>query len=318
MKVLVTGGAGFIGSNLVRQLLHKQYEVVVLDNLSTGYEENLAGLERITFYRGDICDESLVRQALQKVEVVFHLAAAVGNKQSLENPQRDSQINVLGTINILEAARAAGVRKVVLSSSAAIYGEPRVLPLPEEQPWAPQSPYGVSKLAAERMALAYASLYGLECIALRYFNVYGPRQRYDAYGNVIPIFVHQMLQGETLTIYGDGEQTRDFVNVHDVVQANLLAAQAQGLSGAFNIGSGTSVSINQLVALLEQVTGQKIKVCYAPPRPGDVRASLADIRAARAHLRYEPKIDLVRGLKEYIEWVRTEIFQSAAPSSTSA
>ncbi len=316
MRALVTGGAGFIGSNLVRQLLLKQYEVVVLDNLSTGYEENLAGLEGIIFYQGDICDMSLVRQSVEKVEVIFHLAAAVGNRQSLENPQRDSQINVLGTINILEAARAAGVRKVVLSSSAAIYGEPRVLPIPEEQPWAPQSPYGVSKLAAERMALAYASLYGLECIALRYFNVYGPRQRYDAYGNVIPIFVHQILQGEPLTIYGDGEQTRDFVSVHDVVQANLLAAQAQGLSGAFNIGSGTSVSINQLVGLLEQVTGQKIKVQYAPPRPGDVRDSLADIRAARAHLHYEPRIDLASGLEEYIEWVRAENFQPAAKSSS--
>lgn len=317
MRALVTGGAGFIGSNLVRQLLQKQYEVVVLDNLSTGYEENLAGLEGIIFYHGDICDMSLVRQAMEKVAVIFHLAAAVGNKQSLENPQRDSQINVLGTINILEGARAAGVRKVVLSSSAAIYGEPRILPIPEEQPWAPQSPYGVSKLAAERMALAYASLYGLECIALRYFNVYGPRQRYDAYGNVIPIFVHQMLQGEPLTIYGDGEQTRDFVSVHDVVQANLLAAQAQGLSGACNIGSGTSVSINQLVALLEQVTGQKIKVQYAPPRPGDVRNSVADISAARTQLHYEPRIDLASGLKEYIEWVRTENFQPAAKSSSS-
>jgi UDP-glucose 4-epimerase len=213
-------------------------------------------------------------------------------------------------MRVLQAARAANVRKIVVSSSAGIFGELKTLPIGENHPVEPDSPYGCSKLCAEKESLAYSKLFGLEAVCLRYFNVYGPNQRYDAYGNVIPIFAFQMLRGETLTIFGDGEQTRDFVNVHDVVQANIKAAQAMGLSGAFNLGSGTRITINHLVALLQEASGIKAKVVHGPPRPGDVRHSLADISAARAAFGFEPAVPLAQGLREYMDWARAEVRRS--------
>jgi UDP-glucose 4-epimerase len=194
----------------------------------------------------------------------------------------------------------------VISSSAGIFGELKVLPIREDHPAEPDTPYGASKLGAEKEGLAYAKLYGIEVVCLRYFNVYGQHQRFDAYGNVIPIFAFKMLAGEAITVFGDGEQTRDFVNVRDVVQANLKAAAAHGVSGAFNIGSGTQVTINKLVDLLGGAIGRPAAVRLAPPRPGDVRDSLADIGAARRAFGYEPAVDMPSGLKEYIEWARTE------------
>ena len=306
MKALVTGGAGFIGSNLVARLLAGDHEVTVLDDLSSGYAINLPTHARLRFVRGDIRDPAAVQEAIAGAEVVFHLAASVGNKRSIDHPLLDAEINVMGTLQVLEAARKAGVRKIVTSSSAGIFGELKTLPIREDHPVEPDTPYGSSKLAAEKECLAYAKLFGLEAVCLRYFNIYGPHQRFDAYGNVIPIFVFQMLRGETLTIFGDGEQTRDFLNVGDVVTANLRAAEARGVSGAFNVGSGTRITINHLVAELKRVSGMTPTVVYGAPRPGDVRHSLADIAAAERALGFRPQVALEAGLAGYVAWARQE------------
>lgn len=308
---LVTGGAGFIGSNIVQYLIEQGHTVVVLDNLLSGYRQNLAPFPEVEFIEGDIRDATAVERAMQNVEVVFHLAASVGNKRSIEHPVDDAEINVLGTLRVLEAARRNGVRKVVFSSSAGIFGELKTLPIREDHPVEPDSPYGADKLGAEKLCLAYAKLYPLECVCLRYFNVYGVNQRYDAYGNVIPIFAHRMLRGEPITIFGDGEQTRDFVNARDVVQANYKAAMTRGVSGAFNIASGTRVTINQLVAMMRDASGLSATVEHGAPRPGDVRHSLADISAARAAFGFEPQIDLANGLREYMAWAKSEMQNQA-------
>lgn len=307
MKALVTGGAGFIGSNVAKLLLEEGHEVVILDNLSTGYRENLDLLPQAAFVEGDIRDGELVIKLTQRVDVVFHLAASVGNRRSIDNPIQDSQINVIGTLNVLEGARQAGVRKVVYSSSAGIFGELKHLPIAEDHPTEPDTPYGVSKLSAEKLCLVYANLYPLEAISLRYFNVYGVNQRYDAYGNVIPIFARWLLKGEPLVIYDDGEQTRDFVNVRDVAQANLLAAQAEGVSGAFNIASGVAITINHLAKLMRGLVDEDVGVKHQPPRQGDVRDSLADVSLAEKVLGYGPSVEIEEGIKEYVAWAAKEM-----------
>jgi UDP-glucose 4-epimerase len=305
MKALVTGGAGFIGSNIVKLLAGQGHAVTVLDNLLSGYRCNLDPFPQVDFVEGDVRDEASIQRAMAGAEVVFHLAASVGNTRSIEHPIQDSEINVIGTLQVLEAARRGGVRKVVFSSSAGIFGELKTMPIREDHPVEPDSPYGASKLAAEKLCLAYAKLYPpLECICLRYFNVYGLNQRYDAYGNVIPIFAHRMLHGEPVIIFGDGEQTRDFVNARDVAQANYKAALIKGISGAFNIASGTRITINRLAQLMYEVSGVQPAIKYGPPRKGDVRHSLADISAAREAFGYEPSVDLEEGLAEYMAWAR--------------
>lgn len=305
-RVLVTGGAGFIGSNIVAALIADGRDVAVIDNLASGYRSNLTSFRTVRFIEGDVRDEAAVEEAVAGCDVVFHLAASVGNKRSIDHPIIDSEVNVIGTLRVLEAARKAGVRKVVASSSAGVFGELIHLPIREDHPAEPDTPYGVSKLCEEKHCLAYAKLYEMEAICLRYFNVYGPNQRFDAYGNVIPIFAFKILAGEPITVFGDGEQTRDFVNVHDVVQANLKAASAHGVSGAFNIGSGTRMTINDLVKLLSDTIGRSPTVYHDAPRPGDVRDSLADIGAAQKAFTYHPAVDMASGLKEYIEWAKTD------------
>jgi UDP-glucose 4-epimerase len=307
MKTLVTGGAGFIGSNVVKLLVEQGHHVTVLDNLSSGYRCNLDPFPSVEFIEGDVRDEACMERAERDVEVVFHLAASVGNTRSIEHPIEDSEVNVIGTLRVLEAARRHHVRKIVFSSSAGIFGELKTLPIREDHPVEPDSPYGASKLAAEKLCLAYAKLHGLESVCLRYFNVYGVNQRYDAYGNVIPIFAHQMVHGLPLTIFGDGEQTRDFVNVRDVAQANYKAALAEGVSGAFNISSGTRITVNRLVELMRDASGIQPAVEHGPPRKGDVRHSLADISAARAAFGYEPGVALPTGLAEYMQWAKQEM-----------
>ena len=306
MKVLVTGGAGFIGSNVVRLLWEKGYDVLVLDDLSTGYAQNLNPFPEVEFVRGDVRNAEMVSHLMDGVDVVFHLAASVGNIRSLEDPIFDSDVNVMGTLRILEAARKAEVRKLVYSSSAAIFGEPVGLPIDESHPTQPDSPYGVSKLAGEKHCLCYAALYGLQVVCLRYFNVYGINQRYDAYGNVIPIFATRLLHGQPLIIYDDGEQTRDFVNVRDVARANLLAGEAGGINGVFNIGAGQALTINHLAKMIQEAAGTHVGVIHAPPRKGDVRHCLASIQAARDKLGYEPTVTFAEGLSEYVAWVRAE------------
>ncbi len=307
MNALVTGGAGFIGSNLVRLLVSHGHDVTVLDNLSSGYRRNLDSVPPgFRFLEGDVRDADAVRQAMSDAEVVFHLAASVGNARSIADPICDAQVNVIGTLIVLEEARRAGVRKLVFSSSAGIFGELRTLPIREDHPAEPRSPYGASKLAAEKHCLVYDHLYDIEVVCLRYFNVYGVNQRFDPYGNVIPIFAHQLLHRQPLVIYGDGDQTRDFANVRDVAIANYKAAMTPGAKGAFNIGSSTRVTVNELVRLLEDAFGTQAQVKHAPPRPGDVRDSLADISSAQAAFGFEPAVTLNEGLREYADWLSAE------------
>jgi UDP-glucose 4-epimerase len=304
--VLVTGGAGFIGSNIVKALVEKNFTVRVLDNLSTGYKQNIPFSNNVTFVQGDIRDEPTLTKTVQGVDTVFHLAASVGNRRSLENPLMDAEINVIGTLRLLEAARKAKVKKIVFTSSAAIFGELRILPISEDHPISPDSFYGASKFAAERDCLIYGALYGISVTCLRPFNVYGPNQRYDVYGNVIPIFGNRVLQGKKLVIYGDGEQTRDFTNVQDVVQANLLAAHAES-SGVFNLASETQITINHLAALIQKAAGKNVGVEYAPPRLGDVRDSKGDISAARKALGFRPSVPIENGLQEYMHWLEADL-----------
>lgn len=265
------------------------------------------GFPGVYLVTGDVCDLGEVRRAMEGCSEVFHLAASVGNRRSLEDPVHDTHANLIGTLSVLEASRQGGVDAVVVSSSAAVLGELKAIPIGEDHPLDPETPYGVSKLAMEKMVIAYSRLYGIPVVALRYFNVYGPAQRFDAYGNAIPIFATQLMNDQPVTIYGDGEQTRDFVSVHDVVRANLLAARAaRGISPLVaNIGSGTRVSINSLVGLMRELTGSSSLVQHGAERPGDVRDSLADITTASRALGYCPSVDLRTGLREYVDWLRS-------------
>jgi nucleoside-diphosphate-sugar epimerase len=293
MKVLVTGGAGFIGSNLTMHLLGYSHEVTVFDNFSSGYARNIDALPGVDFVQGDVRDEDSVRQVTAGRNIVFHVAAGAGNKRSINDPHSDAEINVIGTLRVLEAARKAGVRKLVISSSAGILGNRRGCPFVKIIPRNPTH-LGASKVCPEKQRLAYAKLYGMEVVSLRYFNGYGTSQRFDAYGNVIPIFVFQMLRGEPVTIFGDGEQTRDFVNVRDVVQANIKPAMVPG---------GT----NDLVERLRAASGLNQGVRHGPPRAGDERDSLADICPARKAFGLEPAVTIDGGLPEYIRWARAEM-----------
>jgi nucleoside-diphosphate-sugar epimerase len=302
MKALVTGGAGFIGSNIVELLLAEGHDVVVLDDLSSGYAQNLVA--EAEFVEGDVSAPGVAESAARGCDVVFHLAASVGNTRSIDNPVRDSEVNVIGTLRVLEAARTHSIDRVVASSSAGIFGELKTLPIAEDHPQDPDSPYGASKLAEEKMCLVYNKLYGMRNVALRYFNVYGKRQRFDAYGNVIPIFAEHMLRHESVTIFGDGEQTRDFVNVTDVAHANYSAALSPDAAGPFNTGSGTRISINDLAKMMADVTGEPVDIQWGAPRPGDVRDSLAAVGAAERAFGFRPSVALEAGMREYVDWLR--------------
>lgn len=301
MRALVTGGAGFIGSNLVAYLLDNNWSVRVLDNLSSGFEKNLYGKD-VELIIGDICNIEITTKACQNIDVVFHLAASVGNQRSLDNPVLDSNTNLIGTVNVLEGMIKHSVKKIVYSSSAAIFGELHMTSIDENHSQNPDSPYGVSKLSAEKMILAYSRIYNITGICLRYFNIYGINQRYDFYGNVIPIFMKQILTGDSLTIYGDGEQTRDFVNVKDIAKANFLAATSNNKTSVYNLGSGQSISINELSSLIQRICQKKIKVVYAPERIADVRHCKASTRKALDELDFKSSVGLYEGLNEYKLW----------------
>jgi nucleoside-diphosphate-sugar epimerase len=302
-KALITGGAGFIGSNVAALFLEKGFKVRVVDNLSTGHKKNVEALD-VQFFQGDIRNAELMRQVCEGVDVVVHMAASVGRQKSLDNPQEDSEINLVGTTTVLDEARKADVKTVVYSSSAAIFGELADTPISEDHPLNADSPYGVSKLAGEKQALCYAGLYGLKVVCLRYFNVFGVNQRYDAYGNVIPIFAKRIFSSQPLTIYGDGEQTRDFVNVKDVAMVNYLAATSAPNTGVYNVGTGSSVTINYLAQRMIEMSGIKSEIRYVPSRPADVRHCRADIDKARRDLGFHPSAELENGLTTYLNWYR--------------
>jgi nucleoside-diphosphate-sugar epimerase len=304
VKFLVTGGAGFIGSHLAERLLALGHIVRVLDDFSTGRRENLAfARARLEVIEGDVRDPGTVDGAVAGVDGVFHQAALVSVPRSMADPALSFAINAAGTMVLFEAARRAGVRRIVYASSAAVYGHGHSPPLCETMSPSPASPYGLDKLYTEQAGALHASLYGLEPIALRYFNVFGPRQDpFSPYSGVISICAARLLRGESPTIYGDGEQTRDFVYVLDVVEANLAAMWSPPTGfRAFNVGRGERLSLNALVRLLQDVSGCRQPAVHAPPRAGDIRHSQADISAIRAALGYAPRWDVKRGLEALIE-----------------
>jgi UDP-glucose 4-epimerase len=296
-NILVTGGAGFIGSNLVDRL-SPENRVIVLDNLSSGSLSNLEKSRgRITLVKGDIRDKGLLKDLVTEVEFVFHLAANVGNVKSIEDPAFDMEVNVKGTLNLLEACLNSRIKRLVFSSSGAIFGEAKYLPVDEDHPLNPESPYGASKLAAEKYCYAFHKVHGLPITALRYFNAYGPRQGTSGYANVIAIFFQRIREGKPLTTYGDGEQTRDFVYVGDIVRANILAAiSPRAVGEIFNIGTGQAASVNQLISIISELSGRKQAVIRAAPRAGEVKHSRANIDKASRLLGYEPETDIRRGL----------------------
>jgi len=301
---LVTGGAGFIGSHLVQALIERGVRVRVLDDFSTGRRENLADVvERVELIVGDVSDPDVARQAVAGCEYVLHLAAVASVQASLEDPQRVHRINAGGTLNVLDAARQNGVRRVVLASTTALYGDHTALPLREELPPRPLSPYAASKAAGEAYCSAFHASYGLPTVALRFFNVYGPRQDPgNPYSGVISIFASRMSRGERPTIYGDGKQTRDFVYVADVVRALLLACEREeAVGGIFNVAGGKQVSILQLAAELNRVLGTSLTPVLAPARSGEVRFSQGDASRAREVLGWQPQVSLRDGLTHLIE-----------------
>jgi UDP-glucose 4-epimerase len=308
MKTLVTGGAGFIGSNLVDALLDRGDEVVVIDDLSTGRRENLAGaLQRgAELIELDVRDAEAVSAAVERVrpEVIFHLAAQIDVRKSVADPAHDSRVNVEGTINVLRAAQAHGVRRVVnTSTGGAIYGEGQILPAPEDHPVAPEAPYGLSKFCAENYCALFTRLHGLSTVSLRYGNVYGPRQDPLGEAGVIAIFCGKFLEGGRPTIFGDGKQTRDYVYVGDVVDANLRAAESDAI-GAFNVGRGVQTSVLDIVNALSSLSDNGFEADHAPARPGEVQHIALDPSRTRDEFGWEGNIDLTQGLRLTLDSLR--------------
>jgi len=297
-RCLVTGGAGFIGSNLARALLAAGCEVTVVDDLSTGKREHLPADPRLTLVAADLVSWRGLPRLLARTDYVFHLAAQVGNVLSLTRTLRDARTNVLGTVRLLEACRGTGVKKVVYSSSSATFGEAQRLPIDEDHPQQPASFYALSKLTAERYAGLAAELWGAPAVSLRYFNVYGLPMEDSEYTGVISIFFRQLRRGEALVVYGDGGQVRDFVQVGDVVRANLFAALRGRAGSVYNIGTGVATTVAELARTMREVAGREVDILARPARAGEVRRSVADIARARRELGYEPGIGLRQGLDE--------------------
>jgi nucleoside-diphosphate-sugar epimerase len=304
-RTLVTGGAGFIGSNLVRALLDRGDAVRVLDNFSTGNRANLEGLD-VDIVEGELRSYERVHNAVRGTEIVYHLGALGSVPRSVQDPLTSSAVNVEGTLNVLLAARDEGVRRVVFSSSASVYGSSAMLPATEDLAPDPISPYGVAKLAAERYCISFARVYeSFESVVLRYFNVFGPRQSpFSQYAAGIPLFITAIVAGEPITVYGDGEQSRDFTFVDNVVDATIRAADAEGASGEiFNVAAGAPASVNTVADTIGAILELPVSKHHAPPRPGDVRNSWADLTKAERLLRYRPAVGLDEGLKRTIDYL---------------
>jgi len=306
---LVTGGAGFIGSHLVEGLLARDYKVRVLDNFATGKRENLASvLTQIELLEGSVANLTTARSAMRNVDVVFHQAALPSVPRSVKNPLESNEVNITGTLNILLAARDAGVKRVVYAASSAAYGNQPTLPKVETMTPDPLSPYAIGKLAGEMYARTFTQLYNLSTISLRYFNVFGPRQDPTTqYAGVIAKFMTCAIEGKPYPVYGDGEQSRDFTYVENVVNANILAAE-RPIEGAplINIAYGERTTLNQIIRLLNELTGQNLPAQYGPERAGDVRHSHADVALAGKLLGYEPMVNVREGLKRTLEWYRKQ------------
>jgi len=305
MRYLVTGGAGFIGSNTVDELVRRGHSITVLDDLSGGKEQNLAGVrDKIDFIRGTITDRATLEKACRAAEYVLHLAARTSVPRSVKQPLETNEVNVDGTLNVLVAARDAGVRRVVFASSSSIYGDTPTLPKHEEMTPAPISPYGVSKLVGELYGFVFHRIYGLDFVALRYFNVFGPRQDPSSpYSGVLSKFITAMRDGGEPSVFGDGEQSRDFTFVQNVVAANLQACETPGIGGrAFNLGTGGRYTLNYTLQLLEQFAARPAKAKYGPPREGDIRDSQADVRRATQAFGYKPQINFEEGLRKTWDW----------------
>jgi UDP-glucose 4-epimerase len=306
LKALVTGGGGFIGSNLVRALLARGDEVSVLDNFSTGSRANLAGLEHdVQLVEGDLRSYERVHAAIRGVEVVFHQGALPSVPRSVQDPLTTTAVNIEGTLNVLLAARDESVRRTVNASSSSVYGNTGTLPRVETQAPDPISPYAVAKLAAERFCTSFSRVYGMEIVSLRYFNVFGPRQDPTSqYAAVVPRFIRAIADGEPVTIYGDGEQSRDFTFVDNVVSANLLAADAPEVGGEIlNVATGGSVTVNALADAIGALLGKPVEKTYEPAREADVHASWADVDAAERLLGYRPQVDFADGLRRTSDYL---------------
>jgi len=321
MRYVVTGGAGFIGSNTVDELVRRGETVIVLDDLSSGKEDNLAEVRsKISFIKGSITDLEAVRKAMQSADYVIHLAARTSVPRSVKDPIDTNKINVEGTLNVLVAARDAKVKRVVFAASSSAYGETPTLPKVETMQPEPISPYGVAKYAGELYAQMFGRVYGLENVSLRYFNIFGPRQDPDSpYSGVLAKFCTAFLEKTQPLVFGDGEQSRDFTFVENAVAANLLACEAPNASGkVFNVGTGTRVTLNQTLALLANLTGNRLETKYEPPRYGDIRDSQADITQARAILNYEPLVTFEEGLRRTVEWYREAQAKALAKQKSEA
>jgi nucleoside-diphosphate-sugar epimerase len=311
-NILVTGGAGFIGSHIVDTLLHENFEVTIIDSLSTGNLKNIGNHKNeksLHFIKCDIRDYEIVKKAMQDIDAVLHEAALVSVPMSVEDPTLTEDVNVKGTLNLLKASLDLDVKRFVFASSAAVYGDTPSIWKRENMVTKPTSPYGVCKLAAENFVRLYYELYGIETVSLRYFNVYGPRQNLDvnsSYSAVIPIFANRLSRDLPAIVYGDGEQTRDFVFVRDVVEANVLALKSNKAAGeVFNIGTATRVTVNQIADFLKRIMNKKyLENLYLSPRPTDVRHVCADIGKAKRILGYTPKFSMKEGLVEFVKWHR--------------
>ena len=315
MRYVVTGGAGFIGSNTVDELVRRGESVVVLDDLSAGKEDNLAEIRnKISFIKGSINDLEAVRRAMHEADYVLHLAARTSVPRSVKDPIETNKVNIEGTLNVLVAARDAKVKRVVLAASSSAYGETAVLPKVESMQPEPISPYGVTKYVCEIYAQMFGRVYGLQNVSLRYFNVFGPRQDpASPYSGVLSKFCTAFLEQTEPVVYGDGEQTRDFTYVENVVQANLLACEAAGASGrVINIGTGERTSLNQTLQMLRELSGHALPAKYEPPREGDIRDSQADVTLSRELLKYEPAVDFAEGMRRTFEWYKEWETRAAA------
>ncbi len=302
-RVLVTGGAGFIGSNLARGLLERGDEVRVLDNFSTGNRANLDGLD-VEIVEGELRSYERVHNAVRGVDLVYHLGALGSVPRSVQDPLTSSAVNIEGTLNVLLAARDEGIRRVVFSSSASVYGSSRQMPTSEESPPDPVSPYGVAKLAAERYCVSFSRVYeSFESVVLRYFNVFGPRQSpFSQYAAAVPLFIMRIAAGEEIEVYGDGEQSRDFTYVANVVDATIRAGDAEGANGEiFNVAAGSPASVNTVAETIGAIVGKSVQRRELPMRPGDLRDSWADLSKSQRILGYRPSVDLETGLRRTVE-----------------